>query len=769
MESLFNNIYGHSPLMAGLLSRNPLQIIKVNEPFLRHIGLKQKEVIGKSLNDLAWLNQEMQKEFLKKINANGFLRNYPLSFKDALGNKRLLHIAADPFSQNGKNYIIMTMEVVQEKRSENPINRELFTYVQPMLNNALCWAWCKDTEGKYLAVNQTFADNMGTTPMNMLGKINSDFLDVEVARKFTQRDHMVMKKKKQLFTEHSFVQQGEKHWMATHVAPMLDEDGTVIGTTGFALNISKRVQAQEMQGKTERILLKAQEAAKAGTVHIDLQQKTLWVSPKVNRFFSVPQADVFDYEKSSERVLSADRENYQKLWESTYEGKAMEGEYRILRNGEVRYIYHKVTFDQVENGRPLSMIGVMLDITYRKKMEEAYRETRDTLLLSQELGKVGSIRYNLKNHTFWFSPETCRLLGITAAGEDMQVAKKMIVPELYAQLKKAFAEVQGGIPLERDIKWICNGKDAWIHLTGDVRENKQGLATHVYAMVLDITQRKESEAKTLKIQRQQELETLRTEFLSRVSHEMRTPMTIILSSMQLIQKYAESEESFQKYRHKIKKSNRYIEQNAFRMLKLVNNLIDITRIETGDFNIASQTCDIVQLISNIVQATRQSIEEKGIIVSFISSVARKNIHCDVEKIERAILNLLSNAAKFTQPDGEIHVGIEQKSDGILIMVQDTGEGISKEKQKHVFDMFGQLHENALQRTHEGTGIGLSLVKALIEMHGGRVTVQSEVGKGSTFFVWLPDKGLPVSFEEIKHNFVDIEDHKIQIELSDIYA
>lgn len=213
-----------------------------------------------------------------------------------------------------------------------------------------------------------------------------------------------------------------------------------------------------------------------------------------------------------------------------------------------------------------------------------------------------------------------------------------------------------------------------------------------------------------------------------------------------------------------------MEQNCYRLLRLVNNLIDITKIDSGYLVINEINCNIVSLIEDITLSVADYIENKGLSVVFDTDIEEKIIACDPEKMERIMLNLLSNAVKFTLRGGSIFVNVENGTESICIRVKDTGKGIPKEKLESIFERFVQV-DKSLTRENEGSGIGLSLVKALVELHGGTISVNSKEGYGSEFIIHIPCKLVDDgeinyrSYEDtMKKSYIE----KVNLEFSDIY-
>ena len=256
-------------------------------------------------------------------------------------------------------------------------------------------------------------------------------------------------------------------------------------------------------------------------------------------------------------------------------------------------------------------------------------------------------------------------------------------------------------------------------------------------------------------------------FLANISHELRTPLNIIMSTNQMLKLYLNRNELD---REKVEKKVNLQVQNCYRLLRLVNNLIDITKIDSGNFEIIKRKGNIVQIVESITMSVVEYIENKGISLIFDTDTEETAIYFDPDAIERIVLNLLSNAIKYTPSGGCIYVNMQSITDGVIISIKDTGVGIDEEKINVIFERFKQVDE-LLTRRREGSGIGLSLVKSLVQMHGGNIQVYSEQKKGTEFTIELP---IGNEDEAAKHLVSSVYDdkqrvvEKINIEFSDIY-
>ncbi|MHB9946094.1 PAS domain-containing sensor histidine kinase [Clostridium botulinum] len=257
-----------------------------------------------------------------------------------------------------------------------------------------------------------------------------------------------------------------------------------------------------------------------------------------------------------------------------------------------------------------------------------------------------------------------------------------------------------------------------------------------------------------------EYNKLITEFLSNISHELKTPLNVIFTAVQLLGFY-EKDVDYEKQDKYLK----LIKQNCYRLMKLINNLLDTTKLDSGYLKLNLVNYNIVNLIEEITLSVTSYAESKGINIIFDTNVEEKIIAVDTDKIERIILNLLSNSIKFTNPGGNIFVNVKDCGENVYVHVKDTGVGIPSDKLESIFERFFQV-DKTLKKNKEGTGIGLHLVKSFVEMHNGTVHIKSELGQGTEFIIKLP---AVVCEEQIKSKNIVYEANieRINMEFSDI--
>lgn len=417
------------------------------------------------------------------------------------------------------------------------------------------------------------------------------------------------------------------------------------------------------------------------------------------------------------------------------------------------------------------------EITEKKEIEEKLRQSEERYRLLVESSPYGmmvlvdeEIQFanhaaakllNLQNHEDLLGRPIINYVAL----EDQEsfrnlislssLQKKQEVSKLEIKLISVFDELIDVEAIALAIPY-CNNRGV-ICTLHDIRERKKNE---------ELKQRIEEKDQYLK--EALEYDRLRTELFSNISHEFKTPLNVILGTLQLIGLYLK-DVPLTPLEMKISKKIKMLKQNCYRLLRLVNNLIDISKIDGGYYEINLENNDIVKTAEVIAESVKEYIENKGIQFEFTSDFEELYTACDTDKIERILLNLLSNSIKFTKPGGKISVTLGRNEEAAIIAVKDTGIGIPMDKIDKIFDRFSQLNESLI-RKNEGSGMGLSLVKSLVSLHGGNIQVESEYGVGSEFKIQLPIRLLPehqVKVEEFVNSF-EKRIEKINIEFSDIY-
>jgi PAS domain S-box-containing protein len=403
------------------------------------------------------------------------------------------------------------------------------------------------------------------------------------------------------------------------------------------------------------------------------------------------------------------------------------------------------------------------EITDKKKVEEALQESEEKFRSAFENASIGMAITSIDCKWLKVNRSLCEMTGYNESEMLSMTFQDMTHPDDVSMNLGYFEQaLEGKISYYHIEKRFIHkdGHTIWTVLSSSLIRDNKGKPLYFSSQIQDITKIKQA-ADAL------EYDKLKTEFFANLSHELRTPIAIIFSTLQLINQYADNGtlkgDTLSKYTGIMK-------QNCYRLIRLTNNLIDATKIDAGFYDLQLQNCNIVSVVENITLSVADYISSKGIELLFDTDTEEKIIACDPDIIERIMLNLLSNAVKFTKRNGKIEVLVKEEPDFISIKVKDNGMGIKKDKLRLIFERFRQA-DKSLTRRREGSGIGLSLVKSLVEMHEGEISVKSSYGHGSEFMFRLPDRMVEECDTADLHANSKIGGdytERINIEFSDIY-
>jgi len=541
-----------------------------------------------------------------------------------------------------------------------------------------------------------------------------------------------------------------------------------------------------MELKNEFWLNEAHRVAKLGIFIYDIK-KDIWTSSEILDELAEIKGG---YVKNNKGWLNtvhpsqrAEMESYAN--EIIKTGKDFDKEYRIVcKNDEIeRWVVGKGKVYLDEYGIPEKLVGTIQDVSELKKSEKKYKKLYEEFQQKQVL--LMSLINSIPDLIF-YKDINGAYLGCNKAFEAFAgIEEKDIIGHtdldiFDKEVATAFRTMdsrmmQQGQPLTNE-EWAKypDGNCVLLESLKTPYYDPQGNVLGLIGVSRDITERikKEELQKNIEEERRRvnelkEYDKIKTDFFINISHELRTPVNVIFSAIQM------EELMLKDYLGEIVPKDKYVKmmkQNCYRLIRLINNLIDITKIDHDYFQINEINHDIISLIEDVTLSVAEYIENKGISITFDTDVEEKIITCDPEMIERIILNLLSNAVKFTSRGGNINIKIEDNIRDICIRVKDTGRGIPENKLNSIFERFVQV-DKSLTRTHEGSGIGLSIVKALIELHGGTISVTSQEGQGTEFIINIPCK--LVESEAYAESACSTEIgksciEKINIEFSDIY-
>ena len=371
------------------------------------------------------------------------------------------------------------------------------------------------------------------------------------------------------------------------------------------------------------------------------------------------------------------------------------------------------------------------DITARKRAEISLQQALERLELAHSAGRSGTFDWNLVTNEIQWSEAEEKLYGLEP-GEfkgRYENWRSAVHPDDIENAEKGLVKaIKDAVEMKIEYRIIRpDGTVLWIYATGNVIYDAQGKPLRMVGINIDITDRKNIEIALREADRRKD------EFLAMLAHELRNPLMPIRNAVQILK------ESNADPAH-LKTARDIVERQITHMTRLVDDLVDVARLTQGKITLKKEKIEVATVVDDAVELARPIISERGHDLTIELPQQPVLLHVDSVRLSQALGNMLTNAAKYTQPGGKIELTGANSGDEVKITVRDNGIGIVPDMLARVFDLFTQS-ERTLDRSQGGLGIGLALVKRLIEMHGGRVEAHSAgIGQGSEFVLRLPLAG-----------------------------
>ncbi len=587
-----------------------------------------------------------------------------------------------------------------------------------------------DTEGKISSWNSGATRMLGYTEKEIIGK-NSSIIFTPADRKNgepAKELHEALTKGKAIDERWHVRKDKSRFWGNGRVFPLYDSEKKLRGFTKIMKDLTNRKKREEIEKRFQSII----ENSLDGVRMIDKNGKIIYASPSTKRLLGYSKKEYLDH-KILSLIHPDDRTGYKKVMQVVLKNpkKNIHFTYRIKhKNGEYRWM-EGVGVNLLSDPAVKAIISNFRDITDRKLAEEEKEKVLNEYKTVLEQLPAGVIIADSKTGKFILvNKQVKKILRLKSVNADSY--------EDYKKYKRYFPDGHEYTPEEwpltramRSGKTISNeeikvkrgdGTFGIILVSGAPIKNKAGKIVAGVSSFLDITDKKD-------------LETRKDEFISMASHELKTPVTGLNLFSEILNR-------------EVKKGNYEITEHLVQKIKLqtrklteiVNDLLDMARIETGKMRFRNDKFDIFELLQDITDDMQYTTTKHKIIYSSKGSLT---IKADKYRIYQVITNLLTNAVKYSPPKSSIYVKAEKKRDYIRISVKDEGIGIEKDQQEKIFDKLYQVG-NSKEKTFPGLGMGLYISKEIVVRHGGRMWVESEVNKGSTFFFTLPINNKPVA-------------------------
>lgn len=629
-------------------------------------------------------------------------------------------------------------------------------FLEATINNVPNLIWYKDKDGVHEKVNDSFCRTVGKTKQKVEGQRHAYIWDVEEDDPACIESERQVMEKEQTFVSEERVKAGDSiRLLTTYKSPLYDIDGSVMGTVGVAIDVTQeRAYEQEIIQKNRTL----------ETIFNNIECGVMYHSVDGSKIISVNQAalDILGYDSLDEMaengfdmiassVMEEDREelleNIRGLQE---EGDSVSVEYRVRRkDGAIRYVMGNVKL--MRENDELRYQRFVLDCTDRKLQEE--ENERQQMELVQAL----SIDYKV---VCFFDLET-------------GIGKPLRVEEASRQFRESFAKE---LSFEESMdfyieKYVCEEDREMVRQATSREEIEKGLSEgKQYHVNFRTIRRGQPEYYQMKIVRagirsgrgsivlgirsvdkeiRNEMEQrgllkdalmqanraskAKSVFLSNMSHDIRTPMNAIVGFTSLAMKHIDNRERMEEYLKKIMTSGNHL-------LSLINDVLDMSRIESGKIRLDEKACSLPEILHSICNIVQADVHAKQLELHIDTlDIRNEDIYCDKLRLNQVLLNLLGNAVKYTGAGGAINMRITEKAgapDGFAqyeFSIKDNGVGMSDEFVEHIFEPF-EREKNSTTSGIQGTGLGMAITKNIVDMMNGTIEVESELGVGSTFTV-----------------------------------
>jgi len=592
-------------------------------------------------------------------------------------------------------------------------------------------------------------------------KPDSDWLDKYIYPEdresmFNLIQTSIMKKETFEFEHRVFKADGNIGWVFSRTVPIFDENGNIKEWFGAARDITERKKAEiERENLRESICV---QLARMQAL-MDLLPVRVWICDADGRLEMANKAvdQIYDgnvpsIEKAGEYGL------YMTLWSDTGEKIPVE-KYPIVRaiNGEtvenmivdykhVSGIMGTEIISSVpiydENGDITGAVAVAMDVTELRKTQEALGESEERFRTVLENSMDGIGLLNIKTGKF----DYINYANVKAAGfalgdteeHGIEEWSALVHPEdLPGALQALETSKQDGVA-EAEFRWGTRGREChWFHACLKSVLNADGEPTHIVIISRDITERKrmEQELRESKkcahdlIKELEEADKNKDKFISVLSHELRNPLAAILAGIQMLDITQDDD--------LIAKSKEVIKRQTDKLCRLVDDLLELTRITQNKINLKKRNINLNEITKNTIEDIILKYEDKGVQLETEFPVESVYLNADPLRIAQTIENILSNALTFTQENGTVRLALKTEEGHAVINIEDNGIGICPEILPHLFTPFTQA-DDTLDRRNSELGLGLSIVKGIVDLHGGTINAYSEgLGRGSRFIIRLP--------------------------------
>ncbi len=743
-EEKFSKAFRSNPGPMIITTLAEGRFLDANQNFCSITHYAQEEIRGKTFGDLnLWVNLEEGDRFFQALQTEGIVHQQELEIRTQLGDVRTLQVSAEVIQVNDTPCVLaMTYDITHCKQTAAALQEKeefLRSIYEGIGISIFVVNVSENGEFRNGGVNARHEEVTGYGTQDFLDTPYEDLFPADMVAAWYQNYRACIAAGKTILYEEFVPFQDIDHWWLTTLTPLRNSQGRIYQLVGTCLEITDRKKAEEDLRKSQAALSAAQRVAHVGNWEFDLTTgKMTWSEEKFRIFGRDPSLlepsleELFMYYHPDDRLWVK-----QQMGHAIETGDAVEFATRLCRlDDTIRYIEVKGETVLNEAGQISGLFGIVLDITDRKQAEAALRqsEARYRAIVQDQTELI--VRHQRDGTITFANDALCRYFQLTPEA----IVGTRFHPEVSEADRARIADLLHSLTPECPVKTIdhpviVNGQVRWTQWINRWIGDDQGNFLEFQSVGRDISDRKQMEAELQNAREVADAANLaKSTFLANMSHELRTPLHAILGFTELLA-LEENLSEFQQDSLKI------INNSGEHLLGLINDVLEVSKIEAGKAVVSLSMVDLRSLFKNLEDMLQLRAMAKGLeLVFHLADDLPHYVQTDEGKLRQILLNLLGNAIKFT-PSGRVTLRAEVRaiapsrfdpalSHQLLLEVEDTGLGVAPDELDTLFEAFTQTE--AGRKSRKGTGLGLFISRQLIRLLQGSITVESAIGQGTCF-------------------------------------
>jgi PAS domain S-box-containing protein len=728
-EEKYRTIFENSAVAITLTDENE-NIISWNKYAENLLNMGKNDLFMKPVESL-YPPEEWEKIRQENVRQKGM--QHHLETKMIKNNNELIDVAISlSVLKNHRGEIIGSIGVIKDITERKKIERKLAferELLQSLLDNIPDSIYFKDEKSRFIKVNKAKAEHSNVTPDKMIGKTDYEFLHEKDAEAIHVDDNIVMETGQPIINKIEKLTGGDEktRWISVTKVPRFDPEGNIIGTMGISRDITELKKIEEKLSKSEKKFRDIFDSTSDLLLYLDPDGTILDINNTAIKMSGLEKENVVGKPFSKiRRVFSpgAMKKHLEAITISARGEKAKDYETDLVSKDDITYRFLFSNDLIKENDETKGILVRGRDVTQRQrawdelvKLEERYRVLAETsadgVITIDPLGRLTYVNPSFEKMCGRRKSQILATLFRDYLSED----SIYLFQQVFIDARKKNEKIEN-VELE-----LMDVEDNMTPVEVNIAPlTKNDEFAGMVCTVRDITERKKVEEELKKSER------LKTEFMNIAAHELKSPVTPIKGYLDLIIQDKDASDT-------VKNWAKISLRNSVRLMNLVNDILDVSRLDTDTMRFDMEKLDPVDILREVVEDIKPVVTAKKI--EFIANIPRRlpGILGDKNRLSQVLKNILENAVKFTD-NGSITIGAQTKNKALIIYVEDTGIGISNDELKKIFTKFYQAYTGD-DRKNEGTGLGLFISKEIVQKHNGKIWAESELGKGSKFVIQLP--------------------------------